>query len=241
MSCKLCKTGKDLRNSHIIPEFQYAPLYDPKHRFVVLSTDSKRKERLEQKGFREKLLCGACETKLSRWEKYAQKVIFKNETHLVGKNEAACRIGGIKYADFKLYLLSLIWRMGVSSLEMFSDVSLGPHEEKIRLLLLADDPGKPGDYPCLMTGVLFNGKFEPTWITAPDRIKAVGRHCYRIVISGILYCFFVSNRALDFDASTVAINTDGTFLMRVKHLQDIQFLHKRVEMHSKALNERDSP
>ena len=67
--------ASELHDSHIIPEFQYATLYDTKHRFHVVSTNSAKRDRYGQKGFREKLLCSACETTFSKWEGYAKKSV----------------------------------------------------------------------------------------------------------------------------------------------------------------------
>jgi hypothetical protein len=36
--CKLCRLPRQLRKSHIIPEFMYTSMYDDKHRFHVVST-----------------------------------------------------------------------------------------------------------------------------------------------------------------------------------------------------------
>jgi hypothetical protein len=83
---------------------------------------------MEQKGFRERLLCQQCETLLSRWESYAKEVIFDTEAQFVSMHGNHIRLGNIDYHRFKLYLLSLIWRMGLSSLKMFKAVSLGLNE-----------------------------------------------------------------------------------------------------------------
>jgi len=238
MICKLCHSEAELQNSHVISEFQYKPLYDDKHRFHVISVNPEQKEHFEQKGFRENLLCLQCETKLSRWESYAKKVIFEDETHLIGRTGNFIRLGGISYHEFKLYLLSLLWRMGVSKLKHFSEVSLGPYEEKLRVLLLNEDPGLASDYPCVITAVLFQGHFEAAWIIPPGRIKVNGVHCYRVVISGILYMFWVTKKPLAIDASQIAVNEQGNFLMVVERLENIEFLRELVLQHSKALNER---
>ncbi len=71
--CKLCRKSAKLSFSHILPEFLFAPIYDDLHRTMLVS--SSEKEKLVQKGVREYLLCQECETKLSRYEGYAIKVI----------------------------------------------------------------------------------------------------------------------------------------------------------------------
>ncbi len=63
-----------MRASHIIPEFIYSPIYDDKHRMVLLETDE-RYASFQQKGIREHLLCQDCETKVSKWETYARGVL----------------------------------------------------------------------------------------------------------------------------------------------------------------------
>ena len=64
MNCRLCTLDRGLRNSHIIPESLYKPLYDKKHRAVHLTdfkgTNDYKKLKPLQKGLREKLLCNEC-------------------------------------------------------------------------------------------------------------------------------------------------------------------------------------
>ncbi len=235
MRCQLCHQESALRNSHIIPEFQYKPLYDNKHRFYVISTDPNQKQKFEQKGFREELLCDTCEGVFSRWEGYAKKVIFDDTVYLVERTDHYMRLGGIDYLPFKLYLMSLIWRMGISTLEIFSAVKLGPHQERLRLMLLAGDPGPPDLYPTVLTGLLLEGEYQPDWILPPDKLKMDGHHTYRTVISGILFTFFITSRPFEFDMSQAAINTEGNFLMDAEDVRNIPFLCERVTRYSIAL------
>src|SRR3546814_16606531 len=75
MHCALCLLPKPLQDSHIIPEFLYGVMYDDKHRYNVLSLAPERRERIEQKGVREQLLCRDCEQKFSKLESYASLVL----------------------------------------------------------------------------------------------------------------------------------------------------------------------
>jgi hypothetical protein len=101
--CKLCLQVRRLQNSHIIPEFQYRPLYDEKHRFTTLSSDPETPERFIQKGIREQLLCFDCEQKLSAWENYAAKVYFGDDSKLVKKVPEGMLLGGVQYREFRLF------------------------------------------------------------------------------------------------------------------------------------------
>ncbi len=75
-TCRLCQLPKNLRQSHILPEFMYQNVYDqdPK-RFYTLKLDleemDRSSSRIQQKGIREYLLCDTCEGKLAKWEDYA--------------------------------------------------------------------------------------------------------------------------------------------------------------------------
>ena len=72
--CQLCLKESELRNSHILPEFFYLSTYESRdaHRTLEITHDA---ERTIQKGLREYLFCQECETKLSRYEGYAAKLI----------------------------------------------------------------------------------------------------------------------------------------------------------------------
>src|SRR5574337_198522 len=134
--CRLCKEEKDLKCSHIIPEFLYKPLYDAKHRAVSLSEieiGQRRnfgKKRLIQKGLRERLLCSECEQLLNnRYEKYF-KALWFDQGALPSTIESGVtfELHGLDYHKFKLFHLSVLFRAGVSSLPQFSQVKLGAHE-----------------------------------------------------------------------------------------------------------------
>ena len=114
-NCKLCGKVDKLRNSHIIPEFLFKPLYDSKHRFHVLSTVLDSPNRYEQKGIREKLLCQSCETLLSKHEGYARTVLFGGTEISVRKEDGNYIIGDIDYKKFKLFQISILWRAGISN------------------------------------------------------------------------------------------------------------------------------
>src|SRR5205809_2236864 len=77
-TCALCRQERPLRKSHVIPEFMFKPLYDEKHRFWSVTNVLSKQNRLFQKGLREKLLCDACEQRLSEHESYASAVFFGN-------------------------------------------------------------------------------------------------------------------------------------------------------------------
>jgi hypothetical protein len=131
--CKLCKKEAKLRYSHILPEFFYSNMYDEKHRALKVASDEK--ERYFQKGIREYLLCQECETKLSRYEGYAAKLIREIPNFSPDTSGLFLYSENVDYLRLKLFQLSIIWRASISKDRMFESVKLGRHEEKIRKML----------------------------------------------------------------------------------------------------------
>ena len=97
----------------------------------------------------------------------------------------------------------------------FKEVQLGPYEEVLRLHLLNDDPGTDDDFGCLIVGVKIDEALGH-WFLPPSKVKIDGRFCYRAVIGGLLFIFFVTN----------FIKTDGTMILRADKLTDIRFLRE---------------
>lgn len=149
-TCKLCERDNvELLDSHVLPEFLYDDVYDPKHR--LQSVPATGKPRFEQKGLRERLLCEDCEKRLNIFETYSAPIIRQMQQSTIPKMvDNPTIISGVDYGKFKLFLMSLLWRTGIASDEMWEQVKLGPHQEKLRKMLLAADPGKPHQYGCIV-------------------------------------------------------------------------------------------
>lgn len=64
------------------------------------------------------------------------------------QNDRTFVIRGYDYKRLKNGLLSILWRMSISSREFFREVSLRPkHEEALRLALLNDTEFEEEQYP----------------------------------------------------------------------------------------------
>jgi len=159
-NCALCRKHGELVESHIIPEFFYTALYDDKGRAMVLSTHPERKHPPLQNGIKEHLLCAYCDNvQFSRYEDYTARA-FTLITEAVEKEKRGTTyIKNAKYTPLKLFFMSLLWRMGISTRGMFRTINLGEHEEKLRLALLAETPLAPTDYPVCVRAIFLQGEF----------------------------------------------------------------------------------
>ena len=161
-SCRLCRGSAPLRDSHIIPEFVYKPVYDTKHRAAAL--DLRRASiPYAQKGLRERLLCNECEQKFGRWEDTFCR-FWKPETRFAPPiTQPDFCVFGFPYDAFKLFHLSVLWRAGVAKSKAFRLVKLGPHEIRLQNILLSEQSPINSIYPvsaCVLRHPRSWGSFE---------------------------------------------------------------------------------
>ncbi len=224
MICRLCEKNAPLMKSHIIPEFLYSSMYDEKHRFHELSTNESKKNKFYQKGVTEKLLCGDCEQKLSKHERYAS--LFLNGgaqiTYRLSGNFVIAE--GLEYTSFKLFGLSILWRASVSSLDIFDQVILGSHEESLRKMMLHENPGKEYDFPFVMFPIICEGAVLQDLIMQPERTKVDGCNAYRFVFGGIVWVFIASSYRAPEAFISASISEAGALTMIPKRLEDMKFI-----------------
>jgi len=222
--CALCQQTRTLRNSHIIPEFLHAPLYEENpRRYNTYGVDGRPKLGVLQKGEREHLLCDECEGRFSIFERWASDfyrgaiVAFSDTTRSeipYGKKLRFTRVDsdgkpttsavprklmvdGFDYEKMKLFLLSLLWRMGVSQLLFFSRFTLGHQEQRLRRMLLENDPGSAERYACQIRLIELEGKLVTDYQSQPFQYEHRGKKCCRLFSTGVRFDFMVSNHPAD--------------------------------------------
>jgi hypothetical protein len=145
--CKLCLKVKPLLKSHVISEFLYSPTYARKG--GALSFNANRGHvGILRKGIRERLLCGACERVVKEYEDYfATRWVQASRVPDPLPAATEIRVDGLDYRCFKLFHLSVVWRIGVAAGEDFAPIDLGVHQEPLRQMILDGSPGPSADYP----------------------------------------------------------------------------------------------
>lgn len=220
MNCALCQGTGELQRSHVIPEFLFRALYDEKHRFHVISTDEAERNKYQQKGPREPLLCARCEQQFSRYERYASLALSGGIELGYQLEGPALVLSGLDYSQFRLFQLSVLWRAGVSRHDFFKDVSLGPHEEPLRLAILHEDPGLPERYGCIMCAVVHDEKIQRDLVLQPERVRFSGLSGYRFVFGGLVWIYVVSSHRSQAGIERGFLQQDGKALVLMKELGD---------------------
>lgn len=137
-SCQYCPAKNiELQRSHIIPEFCYKRVYTRKHKLKSFSIQKNSSLKMEQKGYREYLLCSTCEGIFSKWEdslsQFMEDIISGNQKKLTTiKIKEFEVIRGFNYEHIKRAILSILWRLGISTLPVFEQYDMGPYQSKLK-------------------------------------------------------------------------------------------------------------
>lgn len=230
-TCALCRLPAQLRRSHILPKFTQRRLKQNGAR--ILRKNSATAPVVPVQDFAcESLLCAECETRISRWEDCAARVF--NQSRKLDlpplPQGQGYVIKDLDYHRLKLYLLSLLWRMGVSSLPEFRHVCLGSHEERIRRMLLSNDPGNANDYGCTLDVVTDCGTRIPvTWGPDRHRFDALTVR-YRLLVDGFLLSWAVGSDSVRgrVPLNEFFLQEDGTWWVVANRHVDIAFLSEAL-------------
>jgi len=199
-------------------------MYDQKHRFHILYTDRGHANRPAQKGVREKLLCGACEQKLSKWESYASQLLRGGTAIVAERDGNLWHLSDLDYCSFRLFQLSVLWRASISTKEFFSSVSLGKHhEEKIRRLLLSGDPGLPWQYGCVMCSLIADEAILTDLMIQPDRLKLYGHTAYRFIFGGFMWIYIASSHTAPSQIKSTFLSSNGEMTILVKNIESMKY------------------
>lgn len=98
------------------------------------------------------------------------------------------------YSAFKLFHLSVLFRASVCSLPTFSDVPLGPHEERIRKMLLTCDAGTQSEYPIFGYAVIHHENHQLIrMVSRAGKSRINGHRCWGIMYGGVQWWISVSS------------------------------------------------
>jgi hypothetical protein len=220
--CKLCGRWAELRRSHVLPDMAYADVIDPaSHPRTVVVRDVDKGRTLDksrQTGFWERLLCQKCEGRFSKYETYAANHLLNAKLPAPDLANPVITVRVDDYRKLKLFLLSLLWRVGVARGPFFRCVDLGPHESRLRGMLDAEDPGEPDEYGCLITPLLPepDAPMERV-ITMPAMTRVDGHNGCLLVFRGFVFQYFISRHGLARGVKQAFLDKQGQALMIWAH------------------------
>jgi hypothetical protein len=188
---RLCQKDKKLCESHIVPRFLYDELLNSKHQLMGINGCGKRGWKPTQDGAKEELLCSDCERHINdNFEKPFRKLWIDNFPLLDPWTADDIHWITVNYKSFKLFHLSVLFRASVSSLPIFAAVKLGPREERLRRLLMNNDPGEFWQYPIFGHAVIEHQTKELVRVvTGAQAYRFGGSQCYALIYGGVQWAF----------------------------------------------------
>ncbi|MBL7152624.1 MAG: hypothetical protein ISS79_02835 [Phycisphaerae bacterium] len=188
-------------------------------------------DRIIQDGPKEYLLCDDCEQKIGRYEKYFVEVVHYNKHGTAKKHDGRhLLIENLDYKKMKLFFLSLLWRMSITSRPEFKVVSIGDAEETIREMILKEEPGASTEYSVSAIAPLFDDGIEEGWFLGPFVSKGVSETIVRIVIGGILYSISTTRQDTSLPRKSL-LKESGSWVMPLRDFSSILFLQEYIERH----------
>jgi hypothetical protein len=232
-NCPLCLApAVPLSRSHIIPRFLWkdSGVTGTGKSFAIWSeTHPKLNRRAVQDGLKEYLLCAVCEERFGKLETYAKPMFFGATSPITQRASGHHIWTGLEYRRMKLFHMSILWRMAVSSHPFYTFVKLADAEqETLRIMLLANDPGEPWQYGCLVTLLTHRGKPMLGIFSQPRRIRLRRDHCFRVVLAGMQWFLFDSREA-PLDAPIPAfLSRKGTWALMQGEAEDNKYLRDEI-------------
>jgi hypothetical protein len=225
--CKLCLQEKLLCNkSHVLPKHSYKILKDDGYcLYIDQETANKESKQKDYSGvFESNILCENCEQNiLSNYEKYGYILIYcnnlKNISKVMSDDKIIINGSGYNYLKIKLYFLSILWKSSISSNKFFEEVKLSNDvEDRIRSMLLNNDPGEEKDFPIFISAPhLSNGaKFDSRDILitrSPIKRQVKKIDIYDFLVTGQNICFIIDDRGASEHINSIQ---KDTFLIFVK-------------------------
>lgn len=209
-TCQLCHRDRELRNSHIVPEFLYAELYNDKNHLMGINGQGNRGWRALQKGVREPLFCESCEQHFNEYfeKPFREQWVIAQPLPNPWTDPDEVHWIDVNYSSFKLFHLSVLFRAGVSTLPTYGEVSLGRHQEALRQLLLKRNPGEFWQYPIFAHAVVHHKtKRLVPMVSQSQRSSFAVQRCYGIMYGGAEWWICVSShRNYEFEKAALQPN-----------------------------------
>ncbi len=236
--CQLCGQEKKLIKAHIIPEFMYQDTYEDGKMLEFMGIDLNKadesKARYRYKGIYDaSILCDDCDNGFlnKEFDDYASRILYgydkqnlKISRYKQADGVAFLVANPVDYTKFKLFLLSLLWRASISKRPEFEQVNLGPHEEKIREMILNMDAKSIEDYPIVMFHYTLHSKEARSFISFFKKYKKDSCHYYGSLIGGIMYIYYMLSRCLEKGFLKMGIQPNNTLSIIHSPIQGMEWI-----------------
>jgi hypothetical protein len=179
-TCKFCKQPKELAKAHIVPQcFCLRAKGDSKQLLEVRRDDATDVKFWQSGVVDDSILCSTCDNSFSQWDEYGFRILGTppgNNDLPRNDSELQCfLLRDIDYERMKLFVLSVLWRASVSIRPFFTQIRLGPHEDRIATMIKNRNPGNYDDYSVVLGRLVCqqfpNAMFAPHPQRTPEGVN----------------------------------------------------------------------
>jgi hypothetical protein len=89
------------------------------------------------------------------------------------------KIEGVNYKKLKLFYLSVLWKLHISTREEIKNIDVGEKEQQLRTMLMNEDPGEEEKFRIIT--IVYNHPKLPTRSLIPPRIIPLNEHRYVMI------------------------------------------------------------
>lgn len=148
-----------------------------------------------QDGPTEQLLCNACEQHINdNFEKPFLQSWGASSPLPSPWNVPEPHWLAVDYSSFKLFHLSVLFRASVCCLPTFREIDLGKHLERIRQMLIRQDPGECWEYPVSGLVPLHHKTKDIVPLVSKGQKGRIGDlNCYAMLYGGVQWWIVVSS------------------------------------------------
>ena len=150
--CRLCGNQGELCDSHALPNSLFNYIFRKSAgKAVVVTDDATTPTHFASDSWDTELLCRACEESLNdRYDRYGMGV-FRGHVGSVAPGFDGVTFTGIDRRRLRMFILSVLWRISISSHPSYSNIDLPYHwEDELRQALRI---GKPVPSACFTVTV----------------------------------------------------------------------------------------
>ncbi|KAM3093559.1 hypothetical protein ACKFKG_19285 [Phormidesmis sp. 146-35] len=180
---------------------------------------SKQKPKQFQSGiYDSSILCRECDGNLiGSWDRYGQTFLLsppdseKYITDTAGK--PAYKVDSFDYKQLKLFFMSILWRAAITSHEFFAQVKLTSWEEKLKRMILAEDPGDENDFSVIL--FKYEGDFSEMMYN-PIKKRQDGINFYRFKLPRYTFLIKVDQRSFSSELAPFVLSPNQPLLMCIR-------------------------
>ncbi len=190
--CALCRCAGELKKSHIIPN-SFFKVMKKDGKLVRFDFDEGSAVRLSIESWWEHLLCADCEERFSALEtRWVPRLRHAGEALAQGRESV--EIADFDYQSLRSFLLSILWRAAVSSLEAFEQILLTRlDQEQLRAALLSGSTSSVEDWSIRLARIVDsrNVLAMDQLALQPVRNAEMNAMGFRFIFGGFVIDFFL--------------------------------------------------